>query len=81
MVGPAPCPKGVWPLVYLRGLEVQLVAVGDTALDCVLLQDKVRGADRKGHKWCRGRQGGRAWQQVVTEETGQWGAPQGVWIL
>ena len=33
--------KGVFPLYYLRGLEAQLVAVGGSALDCCLLQDKV----------------------------------------
>jgi isoaspartyl dipeptidase IadA len=34
--------KGVFPLYYLRGLEVMLVAFGASALDCCLLQDKAR---------------------------------------
>lgn len=34
--------KGVIPLYYLKDLEVYLLAVGQSALDCCLLQDKVR---------------------------------------
>jgi hypothetical protein len=34
--------KGVFPLYYLRGLEAQLLAIGGSALDCCLLQDKVK---------------------------------------
>jgi hypothetical protein len=33
--------KGIFPLSYLRGLEAQLLAVGPSALDVCLLQDKV----------------------------------------
>lgn len=41
----------MFPLCFLRGLEAQLVAIGGSALDCCLLQDKVRTNALLMHGW------------------------------